>query len=211
MADEDKTMMEVDDTSTSAPKKSSPIMTYGIYAGIVLVMIIAAYFVTTMVVKPMFSKGDASAEVDAEHGAAADHKESDGGHGDGHGKADSHAAKPEKKSSHGGGHGGSAGAAPGDIFLVSDIIVNPAGTGGTRFLSAAIGFELETGEGAAVLIEKEAIVRDQLITILSSQSVPELSDFKQRERLRKLIELRVEKILDTKDISAVYFTEFVLQ
>lgn len=205
MADDDKTMVEVEDTQTpdDNQKGASPIKKYGIYAAIVVVMIFAAYFLTLKVVKPMMSgnatsgeqvEGAESAEVEDQH--EAEPEEESSGHGSGD-ESDSHSA--------------AAGGSAGDIFMIRDLIVNPAGTGGTRFLSASIGFEMETGNAASVLMEREAIVRDALITILSSQSIPELSDFRQRERLRKLIKLRVRKLLKTDDITAVYFTEFVLQ
>ncbi len=168
-----------------------PIKKYGIYAGIVVFMIVAAYLVTQKVVKPMFAGGDAVTET-----AGGDQRGSDD------------AAQKHKSKS---GHGSSDKNATSDIHLIDNIIVNPAGTGGRRFLSASIGFELSDPEASATFEAREAVVRDALITILSSQSIPELSDFKQREKLRQLIQLRVEKLLETDEIAAVYFAEFVLQ
>ena len=195
MADEDKTMMEVEETETpSTSKGSSPIKKYGIYGAVVLVMILAAYFITLKVVKPMIAGGGPVAEQAEEKKEKAKPKKKE------------HAPKKDN-----GSHSSSHGSKAGDIYMIEQIIVNPAGTGGRRFLSTSIGFELETGEASSLLKEREAVVRDALITILSSQSVPELSDFKQRERLRKLIRLRVSKLLQTEDLAAVYFTEFILQ
>ncbi len=197
MADEDKTMMEVEETETpSASKGSSPIKKYGIYGAIVLVMVLAAYFITLKVVKPMIAGGGPVAEQAEEKKEKPKPKK----------KEKEHTPKKDH-----GSHDSSHGFEAGDIYMIEQIIVNPAGTGGRRFLSTSIGFELETGEASSLLKEREAVVRDALITILSSQSVPELSDFKQRERLRKLIRLRVSKLLQTEDIAAVYFTEFILQ
>ncbi len=193
MADEDKTMMEVEETETpSVSKGSSPIKKYGIYGAIVLVMVLAAYFITLKVVKPMIA-GDGPVAEQAK------------------GKTEKPKPKKKEKERAPKKEHGSHESEAGDIYMIDQIIVNPAGTGGRRFLSTSIGFELETGEAGDLLNEREAIVRDALITILSSQSVPELSDFKQREKLRKLIRLRVSKLLQTEDIAAVYFTEFILQ
>ncbi|NMC44022.1 MAG: flagellar basal body-associated FliL family protein, partial [candidate division Zixibacteria bacterium] len=99
----------------------------------------------------------------------------------------------------------------GNIYMINEIIVNPAGTGGTRYLSASVGFELGDAKAGDRFSEREAVIRDALITILSSQSIAELTDFRQRELLRKLIKQRAEKLMQTGDIAAVYFTEFVLQ
>lgn len=194
MPDEDKTMVEVDETGTGESTKGGgfPIKKYGIYAGIVVVVIVAAYFVTLKVVKPMLASdagGDATEEVVEESKAEAKHEEE----------------KP--KAEHGSGGEVSSQA----VFMIRDIIVNPAGTGGTRFLSASVGFEATGPNLSALMSSKEPIIRDALVTILSSQSIPELSDFKQREKLRKLIRLRVKRLLKTDELGAVYFTEFVLQ
>ena len=188
MADEDKTMMEVDETETPAAKKGgSLIKTYGIYAAIVVVMVVAAYFVTLKVVKPMLGGGKAAVEqTDENHEKSKEEQEKKEEE-----KKSSHEAK---KSSHGGGHGSNGSSdkeAANNIYMIEQIIVNPAGTGGRRFLSTSIGFDLDNTDLHAVLEDKEVVVRDALITILSSQTVPELSDFKQRERLRKLIRLKV--------------------
>lgn len=205
MPDDDNTMMEVEETESSAsPKGSSPIVKYGIYAAIVIVMVVAAWFVTLKVVKPMFAGGGEVAEVaegNTEEESGRKSEENDNSHGDS--KEDSHGSKTDKK--------GTGDIPESDIYLINEIIVNPAGTGGTRFLSTSIGFELGSSEAGKLFRERDAVVRDALITILSSQSVPQLSDFKQRERLRKLIKLRVKKLLKTEDIAAVYFTEFAMQ
>jgi len=191
MADEKKPNGEQEQPEESTPKASRfPIKKYGIYGAAALVIIAAAYFVTLKVVKPMVSGGTATEEAaDNSHAKTDDHKES----------------KSSDK------HGDSDESAAGDIHMIEGLIVNPANTGGRRFLSASVGFELQSPEANTLFNEREAVIRDALITILSSQTIPELSDFKQREKLRQLIKLRVEKLLDTKEVEAVYFTEFVLQ
>lgn len=202
MADEDSTMVEVDENEESSQSGGgSPIKKYGILGGIVIVMIVAAWFVTAKIVKPMLSGGDETAQVEENNS-------------DGHAEEEAtHEPAEEEPAEEAGGHGGehSARSANNKMIVVDNIVVNPAGTGGTRFLATTIGFQLETGKDAKKFQDKDVIVRDALITILSSQSVPELSDFKQRERLRKLIKLRVQKLLKSDDIKGVYFTEFVLQ
>ncbi|MEE9442138.1 MAG: flagellar basal body-associated FliL family protein [candidate division Zixibacteria bacterium] len=205
MPDDDNTMMEVEETESSETSKgSSPIVKYGIYAAIVIVMVMAAWFVTLKVVKPMFAGGDEAAEV-AEDESKSGHEEQ------AEESEDSHAST-ERDSHSSGSEDEDYGDVPdSDIYLINEIIVNPAGTGGTRFLSTSIGFELKSAKAGKLFRERDAVVRDALITILSSQSVPQLSDFKQRERLRKLIKLRVQKLLKTDDIEAVYFTEFAMQ
>jgi flagellar basal body-associated protein FliL len=67
------------------------------------------------------------------------------------------------------------------VYAIKDIVVNPAGTGGTRFLSVSFGFELGDAGLMAEFTEREALVRDALITILSSKTVAQLTDAKRKK------------------------------
>ena len=46
------------------------------------------------------------------------------------------------------------------VYAIKDIVVNPAGTGGTRFLSVSFGFEFNSPELSADFEEREPAVRD---------------------------------------------------
>ena len=108
-------------------------------------------------------------------------------------------------------HGERAKAESFDVYLMEDIIVNPSGTGGTRFLSVSIGFEVSS-ERALLLFEKrEPVIKDALITILGSKTLEQLSDTKEKEITRYQIKKRIEQLLKTEDVMAVYFTDFILQ
>jgi flagellar FliL protein len=97
------------------------------------------------------------------------------------------------------------------VYMMKDIVINPAGTGGTRFLSVSFGFELESQELVRLFEGREPIIRDALITILSSKTVAQLTDFKQKEIIRYQIKKRVSHIMNTEELSGVYYTDFVLQ
>ena len=104
----------------------------------------------------------------------------------------------------------------GPVYTVDDIVVNPAGTGGTRFLSASFGFELESEEQLERFESREAIIRDALIMILSSKTIDQLTDQSQKESIREEIRTRVAGIIsppdrENGDLAGVYYTDFVLQ
>jgi flagellar FliL protein len=100
---------------------------------------------------------------------------------------------------------------PSEVFLMEDIIVNPSGTGGTRFLSVSVGFEVGSSETVHLFEKREAVIKDALITILGSKSIEQLSDPKEKEITRFQIRKRTEQLLGIDDLAAVYFTDFVLQ
>jgi len=149
--------------------------------------------VALFVVKPMMADSgqqDATSEVS---------------HGDSGKEADKPNQESKEKKS---GHGGKTASV---VYNIDDIVINPAGTGGTRFLSASFAFELESDAAAKEFEAREAIIRDALITILSSKSIAQLTDVKQKEITRYQIKKRISEILNTEELAGVFYTDFVLQ
>lgn len=97
------------------------------------------------------------------------------------------------------------------MYAIDDIVVNPSGTGGSRFLSVSFGFELGNAKLASDFETREPLVRDALITILSSKSVAQLTDAREKEILRYQVKKRLEQLLKTDQLVGVYYTDFVLQ
>ena len=54
-------------------------------------------------------------------------------------------------------------------------------------------------------------IRDLIIRILSSKTVPEISTSKGKEKLKQEIAKQINAILSTGEIRHVYFTAFVIQ
>lgn len=99
----------------------------------------------------------------------------------------------------------------GAVYLVPDILVNPTGTGGLRYLSATLGLEVAEPETVETLRERDVQVRDVLISILSARSVEQLTDFQAREQMRREIKMRLNQLLGAEELTAVYFVDYVLQ
>ena len=180
-ADEEKTTIESPEAEAEAPKKGG---SKGLlFGGIGLAVVVIGVALALFVVKPMMSKSSS----EEGHGESAEVKKSEG-------------------------HGGKKESAEGSfLYAIKDIVVNPAGTGGSRFLSVSFGFELKSRTLETDFESREALVRDALITILSSKTVAQLTDTKQKEIMRYQIKKRLADLFQTKDLEAVYYTDFVLQ
>jgi flagellar FliL protein len=148
-----------------------------ILAGVVLVMVGAAFVVTKMVIKPAM----------APHATAEPEKEKE---------AESPGEGAESKA---------------EVYLVSNLLVNPTGTGGTRYLSASVGLQVTSPVSLEKLRLRDLQVRDLLILVLSSRTVEELTDSKSREQMRKEILGRLNQLLGGDQLTAVYFVDYVLQ
>jgi len=197
--DSDKTRVEASEATAEGEEtgekgsKSKLILFGGIGLGAIVIGVVLALFV----IKPMMSGSDESSDhsqvTESTQDEPSDHGEAEesGGHGD---KSKGHGGKGESM-----------------IYAISDIVVNPAGTGGSRFLSCSVAFETKSAKLHAKFEGKDAIVRDALITILSSKTVSQLTEPKQKEITRYQIKRRLEKLMQTDDLVGVYFTDFVLQ
>jgi flagellar FliL protein len=108
-------------------------------------------------------------------------------------------------------HQGETGAPGSTVYSIKDIVVNPASTGGTRFLSVSFAFELSSAALVGEFESKELAIRDALITILSAKTVAQLTDPKEKEIVRYQIRKRISDILKTDQLAQVYYTDFVLQ
>ncbi|HVP07733.1 MAG TPA: flagellar basal body-associated FliL family protein [Candidatus Acidoferrum sp.] len=191
-AEEEKTVVASGE-APAAEKKKGPnklILFGGIGLGVVVIGVVLALFV----LKPMMSGGDSKAGAPAKGASTHETK-----------KAELPPAKSKEKKAESGAEGSAL------VYAIKDIVVNPAGTGGTRFLSVSFGFDVRSKELAAAMEQREPLVRDVLITILSSKTVAELTDPKQKEIMRLQIRKRLSQVLQTEDLAGVYYTDFVLQ
>ena len=99
----------------------------------------------------------------------------------------------------------------GEVYLIEDLLINPNGTSGTRYLSTSLGLEVATPEAVERLRERDLQVRDMLISILSSRTVTQLTDNTERERMRQEIQARLSSMLKKNELLGVYFVDYVMQ
>ena len=179
----------------------------GIGLGVVVVGVVLAIFV----LKPMMSGGEEKSADGATDSTAAAHGDPKKAEHAEKKVEKKHAAPKKKEDSHGKSKSGASEEEGSLVYVVKDLVINPAGTNGSRFLSVSFGLEMETTEAQAELVARDPLVRDALITIMSSKTVAQLTDAREKEITRLQIKKRLSDLLESSDIAAVYFTDFVLQ
>jgi flagellar FliL protein len=128
-------------------------------------------------------------------------------------------AQPDEAESQ---EGAAADDAEKQIFLLEDIIVNPAGTRGSRYLSVSIGVETKAehqeaggshgaGTPTSQLDQKKPLLRDALIRILSSKTIIQLTSTEEKEAIRQEILQNFQELLAPTPVYQIYFVDFVLQ
>ncbi|MDH3222770.1 MAG: flagellar basal body-associated FliL family protein [Gemmatimonadota bacterium] len=123
----------------------------------------------------------------------------DGGHGEEDGEA--------------GGGGGDHGEeeSAGVVHLVDNLVVNPAGSNGSRFLLANVAFETRDASYDDVITAREFQIRDGLLRVLGMKTVAELTDYTLREALVQELEEAIEKVLGDDSVTHIYLPQYVIQ
>jgi flagellar FliL protein len=153
---------------------------------------------TVFIAPPLIAARDksAAAHADPAHEEAA---EPEGGHGGGH------------DGGHGGGHGkGKHGAAKSAVYRIDNIIVNPAGSQGSRFLMATVAFEARDPKVESRLREHDVKVRDAVTATLESQSMEMLGRPGARDSLRRKLATVVAPFTGGARVE-VYLPQLVIQ
>ncbi len=110
----------------------------------------------------------------------------------------------------------------GEMVMLEEIIINPAGTGGRRFLAVTMGFEVimaekqdekggHGGEEGSWIDTRKPLIQDALIGLLSSKSITDLASISYRDTLREEVRARIEKEIKPNEVIRVFFTGYVLQ
>jgi flagellar protein FliL len=97
------------------------------------------------------------------------------------------------------------------IYVIKDMIINPAGTNGQRYLLTTIALNVTTEEALKDLEKKEMAVRDALNSVLTSKGMEQLTNVAERESLRKEIAEKVKGLVTHGKLSSVYFSKYIVQ
>ncbi len=97
------------------------------------------------------------------------------------------------------------------IFPVDDVIVNPAGTDGKRLLLTSVGIDLRSDKMMTELKSREALVKDVIISTLSSKDVDQLNNTMYRDSLKTEIADQLTRMVPDIGINTIYFSKYILQ
>lgn len=99
----------------------------------------------------------------------------------------------------------------GQFKKIENLIVNPKGTNGQRYLMVALGLESYSKATLEEVSSKEIVVRDTVLKILSQYTVKELSSLQSRDRTKQQIRHALNGIVSSGEIDRLYYTQYVLQ
>ena|SRR5690349_20554290 len=137
----------------------------------------------SLVVGPLVAEGDKAGECTCEEEAGAAHGEVDE-----HGNA---VAKP--------------------VYTVENLVLNPAQSGGSRYLVLTISFSVKDSTTVSKMKERDPELRDILLKVLGSKTVPQLSDMAARPALKAEVRAQAGRLFGERTITDVFFPQFVIQ
>ena len=94
---------------------------------------------------------------------------------------------------------------------IENLVLNPAGSGGTRFLMVTATFELKDAAAEEFMKAHEAEIRDRLLALLGRRTVEELTEIDARERLKKEVLDVISPLFPKGAVEKVFFPQFVIQ
>ncbi len=97
------------------------------------------------------------------------------------------------------------------FYEMEELIVNPAGTNGQRFLVVGISLELSNNKHLGLVRQHEHGIRHNMNEALSSRTVSQLAQFEEREKLRYELAGIVNNAIGERSVRNLYYTRYVMQ
>lgn len=129
---------------------------------------------------------------------AGDHGEEGGDHGE---EGGDHAAE---------GEGGEGAAAPA-VLTLDNLVLNPAGSGGARFLLLTVAIECKDAASVTTMQARDAELRDVVLTTLGLKTVEQLAEIGARDQIKTDLVGALNERFGKKTVVRVYFPQFVVQ
>lgn len=130
--------------------------------------------------------------------------------------ADTGAAVEKGSAGEKGGEGAKGEAAKGGstappVLLLENLVLNPQGSGGSRYLLMSIAIESVDANGNKTLTERDAELRDLILTTLGKKTVEELSDVSNKEKIKKELVTAIATHFGKNSVKQIFFPQFVIQ
>jgi flagellar FliL protein len=100
-------------------------------------------------------------------------------------------------------------AAP--MYAIENIVLNPAGTNGSRYLLLTVALVLGDASGEATARARDIEVRDRIVALLATQTVEDLVDPAQRDSLKARIQQSITPLFPAGTVRRVLLPQFVVQ
>ncbi|MEX0779604.1 MAG: flagellar basal body-associated FliL family protein [Balneolales bacterium] len=99
----------------------------------------------------------------------------------------------------------------GHFIHLNDIIINPAESGGNRYLVTSLAFEFDNQGDYDRASERQAQILDRVNMHLRAKSISDLNSLEMREQIRVELKQEVDGVLEQNMVRNLFFTKYVIQ
>jgi flagellar FliL protein len=118
-------------------------------------------------------------------------------------------AHGEEAAAAGGGKTGEATQA--SIHVLDNMVLNPAGSGGARYLLLTVAIEVSSPATLQSFTARDAELRDIVLSTLGMKQVEQLTDMAAREQFKTEIIKAIDERIGKNSVKRIYFPQFVVQ
>ena len=97
------------------------------------------------------------------------------------------------------------------IYSLDDVIVNPAGTSGQRLILASVNIDVGKEEQLKFLKEREPIVKDLIISTISSKTLLQLGQIGYKDTLKIELTKNLNAKFNNITFNDIYFSKYIMQ
>lgn len=94
---------------------------------------------------------------------------------------------------------------------IENLVVNPASTNGARFLLVTTTIVAKNDAAAAELKDRDAEIRDRIVTLLGSRTIEQLSDPASRDVLKSDLAAAIGALFKEGTVKRILLPQFVIQ
>ncbi|MFQ5649081.1 MAG: flagellar basal body-associated protein FliL [bacterium] len=99
----------------------------------------------------------------------------------------------------------------GQFYEITDLVINPAESGGRRYLVLELALETDNSKLLEEATSKEIWIRDAIITLLTKKTAEELLELSIRKKLKKQILETLNNRMAEGKFERIYFKKYLLQ
>lgn len=96
-------------------------------------------------------------------------------------------------------------------YQFEELIVNPAGTNGQRFLVVEIALELSDIEHQSLVEKHKQEIVHNMLAALSTRSINQLTHLEEREVLRNELKEIINSVIGVRSVRNLYYTKYIMQ
>lgn len=96
------------------------------------------------------------------------------------------------------------------VYSMDDLVVNIAGTNAQKFLLLSLGFDVPSAEMSAILEGKRIVIKDMILSYLSTKTLNEVTDPDFKELLKEGLITSIQELIPGTKINTIYYSKYII-